>query len=517
MTPNNHQPSYLTHILLLGFVILKFALQYHLISPEYDLHRDEYLHLDQANHPAFGYVSVPPMTSWISAVIAGLGNGVFWVKFFPALFGALTLAVVWRTIVVLGGGLFAQLVGLACVLFSSLLRMNTLYQPNSLDILCWTSIYYLVVRHLGTGHARYVYAVAIVLAVGFLNKYNVVFLVVGLLPAIALFPSRKIFARRHLYLAALLFLVLVSPNIWWQYANGFPVWAHLQELAETQLVHVSWSGFLSSQLLYFIGGLPVLVAGLYALAFHRPFVAYRPLLLAFVFTLATFLVLRAKSYYAIGLYPIYLAFGAVFLMRAMQSGWLCYLRVLLVVLPLWMFVPMYRYVFPNRSPEYIVENKAGYQALGLLRWEDGKEHDLPQDFADMLGWQELASKVDSAYSQLAKTGPVLVLCDNYGQAGAINYYTQEGVRAVSFSADYLYWFDLSVDYAHLIRVKNWSEQSQEFEETSPYFERAVLAGTVTNPYARESGTAIFAFEQAKIGINERVAQEIEAEQRRQRP
>lgn len=27
---------------------------------------------------------------------------------------------------------------------------------------------------------------------------------------------------------------------------------------------------------------------------------------------------------------------------------------------------------------------------GILRWEDGRQYDLPQDFADMLGWKEIA-------------------------------------------------------------------------------------------------------------------------------
>ncbi len=36
----------------------------------------------------------------------------------------------------------------------------------------------------------------------------------------------------------------------------------------------------------------------------------------------------------------------------------------------------------------------------------------------------------------------LVLCDNYGQAGAINYYTKTGIKATSFNADYIDWFDL---------------------------------------------------------------------------
>lgn len=64
-------------LILLGFIVLKFLLQYILISPEYDLQRDEYLHLDLGHHLAWGYLSVPPLTSWISKIIYLLGNSVF--------------------------------------------------------------------------------------------------------------------------------------------------------------------------------------------------------------------------------------------------------------------------------------------------------------------------------------------------------------------------------------------------------------------------------------------------------
>src|SRR5690606_234240 len=97
--------------------------------------RDEYLHLDLGQHLAWSYLSVPPVTSWISYIIYLLGNSIFWVKFFPALFGALTILVIWKTIEELKGNLFALVLGATCILFSALLRLNTLYQPNSLDVL----------------------------------------------------------------------------------------------------------------------------------------------------------------------------------------------------------------------------------------------------------------------------------------------------------------------------------------------------------------------------------------------
>ena len=133
-------------IILSLVILLKFVIQFFLISDTYELHRDEFLHLDQAPHLAWGYMSVPPVTSWISWLIFQLGNDAFWVKFFPALFGALTIFLVWKMVGLLKGDLYAKILGVSAVLFSALLRINILYQPNSLDILCWTLVYYLLIR-----------------------------------------------------------------------------------------------------------------------------------------------------------------------------------------------------------------------------------------------------------------------------------------------------------------------------------------------------------------------------------
>ena len=78
----------------------------------------------------------------------------------------------------------------------------------------------------------------LIFAVGFLNKYNIVFLLIGLIPALLLTRQRKIFAQPKLYLAALLALVIILPNLLWQFNNHFPVIHHLKILAETQLVNV---------------------------------------------------------------------------------------------------------------------------------------------------------------------------------------------------------------------------------------------------------------------------------------
>ena len=162
-------------IILIGFIALKFLLQFLLLSPDYDLQRDEYLHLDQANHLAWGYLSVPPFISWTSYVIQLLGNSIFWVKFFPAVYGALTIYVVWKTIEELNGNLFALILGSTSVLLSVLLRLNTLYQPNSFDVLSWTTLYFFLLKYIKTENTKWLFIGAVMFAIGFLNKYNIVF------------------------------------------------------------------------------------------------------------------------------------------------------------------------------------------------------------------------------------------------------------------------------------------------------------------------------------------------------
>ena len=499
-------------IILIGFIVLKFILQYSLVHPIYDLQRDEFLHLDQANHLAWGFQSVPPMTSWISLIIKFLGNGVFWIRFFPALFGALTILLVWKTIEELKGNLFALLLGTTCVTFSVYLRLNTLYQPNSLDVLCWTSMFFFLLKYLNRNENKWLIYLSLAFAVGFLNKYNILFLVMGLVPAFLLVPERKIFTHRILYLGILLAFILVLPNIIWQYGNDFPVLRHMKELSETQLVHVDRWGFIRSQLMFFPVTYLLFIIGLYGLVKYPAFKKYRVFFWTFFFVLTIFLYFKAKDYYALGLYPIYFAFGSVYLSHLLdKKAWTKVLKPVILILSFVLFLPLFFIAFPNKTPEYIVKHPEYYRKFGMLRWEDGKEHQLPQDFADMLGWSELARKVDSVYRTMPAAQNTLVLCDNYGQAGAINYYSKLGIQAVSFNADYLNWFDLEIPYKNIIRIKNAPEVEKEFAETAPYFEKAHLVASIENQYAREYGTGIFSFIGAKLNVNERIRDEIEEE------
>lgn len=488
---------------------MKFALQYIIIAPGYDLHRDEYLHLDQGKHLAWGYLSVPPFTSWNSFIILLLGNSEFWVKFFPALYGVLTLIVVWKAIELAGGNLFALILGACAITFSSLLRMNMLFQPNSVDIFGWTLLYYCVLRYVKSEKNKWLYIAAIVFGFSFLNKYNIVFLVAGLVPALLISEHRKLFLNKHLYLAAVAALLIISPNLIWQYQHHFPVIHHMKLLAETQLVNVNRSDFLKEQFLFFTGSLFIILAAFVSFFVYPAFKKYQVFFWAFVFTLTLFTYLKAKSYYAVGLYPVFIAFGSVYLEKVFTKRliWLRFVSVIVVVI---LFIPMFRVAFPLKNPVEIAADSALYNKLGLLRWEDGKSHKLPQDYADMLGWRELAALVDSSYAGINDKEHTLVLCDNYGQAGAINYYSRyKNIRAVTLNADYINWFPLQEEVRNLILIQSADDDDPGREKEKPLFTKIERIGQIRNPYARESGTNVYILLDAKVSINKILRSDIE--------
>ncbi|MES2417106.1 MAG: glycosyltransferase family 39 protein [Bacteroidota bacterium] len=494
-------------ILLSLFVIIKIALQYVLVNPIYELHRDEFLHLDQAKHLAWGYQSVPPVTSWISWLILQLGNSVFWIRFFPALFGALTILVVWKTIEALKGSLFACFLAALGLTLSTLLRLNILYQPNSLDILCWTLLFYTLIKFIQTAQPKWLYLMAVTFAIGFLNKYNIAFCLIALAPALLLSPQRKVFLMPQFYAALALGLLLISPNLIWQYQNDFPVFKHLKELNDTQLVNVSRLDFLKEQVFFFLGSIFILIAAFISFFSYPPFKPYRILFWSYVFTIALFVFLKAKPYYAIGLYPIFFAFGAIYLSEIWGKGWVYYLRFVVIAMILFIFWPLSRLTMPSRTPADYVQAAKANKPFSSHTWEDGKKHPIAQDFADMLGWKELARKTDSVYNSLPDKEHVFILCNNYGEAGAINYYTKiKGLEAHSFNADYINWMNLGREIKTLIRIKEADDTDLSREQT--LLGHIVSVGRIENPFAREKGTQIFVMSQPKVDLNQVIEQEI---------
>lgn len=107
-----------------------------------------------------------------------------------------------------------------------------------------------------------------------------------------------------------------------------------------------------------------------------------------------------------------------------------------------LMIPMMLPIFaPAKLAAYYA--KTGAAKTGLLKWADLKDHPLPQDFSDMLGWKEMAQKMSKVYRMLNKEEQenTVLFCDNYGQAAAVNFYGKQHHLPKSYSdnASFLNW------------------------------------------------------------------------------
>jgi len=458
----------------------------------YELQRDEYLYLDYGRHLAWGYIEVPPLTALQSWVTLALGGGFFWVKAWPLLWGASTIYVVVRLAQRLGGGPWAQALAGVCYLTTGYGRVNLLFQPNSFEVFSFTLATYLLVRHAQPdGRPRHLYYLGLVLGLGVLNKYTTFFFGAAALGALLL-TTPCTFGRRPIWVAAGLWLLVAAPTLLWQVAHGLPFRHHMALLHDEQLVNTSLGGFWKEQLLMNIPALLIWAPGLWAALRGRPVAAARVAGLVYVGGMLILNLLHGKSYYALGYYPALFAVGAVWWQARLAAR--PRLRVALLLLPFLLLAPIIFDIYPILPPPQMAQlgQRPLHQKMGLNRWEDGRLHPLPQDYADMLGWQELADKTWLAYQSLPDSTRALTLikCDNYGQAGAINYYNRKHdmPAATSFNGSYLYWFPTAPKrpWRHLLLVGEGHP-----EELVSYFQTFRKVGEITNPYARERGETIY--------------------------
>jgi len=484
--------------LLYLLALLRVIIPYLLQNPLYEPHRDEFLYLAEGHHLAWGFMEIPPLLSLFAWLTHLFGDGIFWVKFWPSLFGAATFIVAGKIVLSLGGKNFSLVLLLLSFLFSAYLRLFFLFQPNPPEVFFWTLMAYSLIRFVQTKNNKWLYVFGISVGLGMMSKYSVAIFTISILLGLTVTRYRTILINKHFWFAALISFLIFLPNIIWQYQNSFPVIHHMRELRETQLQYISPLSFLSDQLLLILPCCFVWITGLFY-SFFSADNRYRFIGFAYLFVIVLLLIGHGKNYYSLGAYPVLLSFGSYALERytAVKRRALRYVFVIIPLVVGLLFLPI---ALPLLPPQQLADLyvKLHTEKTGLLKWEDLENHPLPQDFSDMLGWEEMTQKVAKAYSTLNDSEKLntVIFCDNYGMAGAVNYYGPKYhlPPAYSDNASFLYWIPENASFKNIVLVTDdHHEQEHDFAKD---FQSITVTDSVTNMYARERGDWIYLFKGA---------------------
>lgn len=415
-------------------------------APGYGIFRDELYYLACADHLDFGYVDHPPFSIALLAFWRLLfGDGLIALRFLPGLAGAATVFLTGLTARELGGGRAAQvLAALAACFAPFFLAVSHFYSMNAFDLVAWTGLMLLAVRILVRDEPRLWLWFGVVAGLGLENKYSVAFLGFGLVVGLALTRQRRQLLSPWLWAGGALALLLFAPHLVWQATHGSPSLEFMRNASELKNQPIGPLEFLGGQIVLLHPLLaPLWLLGLGALLFGAGFARVRALGWSYLAILALLLLQQnAKVYYLAPAYPLLFAAGAValdaFFARRAWPNAPVFAGAAIVVGGL-ALLPM---TIPILPPEtFIAYSKA--IGLGAPKMEKGARAELPQIYADMFGWSELAAEVARVWRALPENerAHAVIVGQNYGEAGAIDYFgpTLGLPRAISPHNSYWLW------------------------------------------------------------------------------
>jgi 4-amino-4-deoxy-L-arabinose transferase-like glycosyltransferase len=460
-----------TIVYILSAAVLLLHLAVNIFGP-YGFHRDEFLYIAMGAHLRLFAMDFPPLIAIIADFTrAVLGNSIVAIRFFPALAAAF---LVWLSADIarrLGGGRFAQLLAALLVFFSPIfLRPGNLFQPVIFDQLWWTLGCWAIVRWKESDNPRWWIALGIIMGIGLFTKFSIFLFGFGVLVGLLAPADRKLLTTRWPWIALGLTLFIGSPAIIGQITLGFPFFGVMHDLQRQQFSHVSWLDFVTGQV-FMLGFISFIVAvtGLVALFAKERFRSFRILAWVYAGAFLVLFLMHGKAYYLGPIYPAMLAAGSVMAELVGKGRWKIGFRAALLVI----LVAGGIFFLPIGVPILAPQKMSDYtSALGLSAANtsnSGRVLRLPQDYADMLGWNQRVETVARVYRSLAadQRKEAVILASNYGEAGAIDFLGPKYGLPHSICFEGSYWFygpgkntgatTIAIGFDSTDLVKNWRQ------------------------------------------------------------
>lgn len=467
-----------------------------LANGRYGFFRDELYFIVCGGRPDWGYVDQPPvvplLASWSHALF---GDFLWGFRLLPALVLSATVALTAEFTRVIGGRRFAQwLAGLAVLLGPIFLLDGLLFYTDMFQPLTWLGLAWVLVRLEQTGDERWWLVFGAIAGFSLNTKYMIAFYLAALAIGLVFTSRRKALLHPWIYLGALVAIAMALPNVLWQQAHGWPFLELGKAAAGGKNATMSPPEFLLQQVV-FTGPLTAVLwmCGLWACLVRPRLAAARVLAVAWLVLFAVFDAAHGKPYYLTAIYPALLAFGAArvedWTGAAVPRGLALAATVVAGAL-----------VMPFALPILPVEAFVRYQkAVGFTPsvGERMKLGALPQYYADMFGWPEMAAKVAAVYHALPPQdrARAVVFGNNYGEAAAFDVFGRRlGLPpAVSGHNQYYLWGPRGHDGSVIIIVGGSPEHYAQL------FRRFDVAGRIDTPYAMpfETGQPIYVLRDMK--------------------
>jgi hypothetical protein len=430
--------------LLAGLAAAKLLIQFAGIN-HYGFFRDELYYMACGEHLAWGYVDQPPLIAFVAWLARHLlGPSMVSMRLFPILAGA---AVVWLTGILareLGGGRFAQCFAAAAILLAPAnLAFDSFLSMNAFEPLFWLVCTLIVVRIVKGASPRLWLLFGLVAGVALENKHSTLVFGFALAVGLLLSGEYRLFRSKWIWLGALVAVCIFLPNLIWEARHGWPQIEVVRNAQRFKNEAVSPLRFIYEQILFLHPvELPIWAGGLVWYFAAREGKRFRFLGWTYLILLAIFIIFNGKTYYPLPIYPLLMAAGGVafeaFSLRPARR-WLAVGYPALVVAAGLATVP---FGVPLLSVNAFLHYSEGLPMF-RVKTERDPTVPLPQLYAEMFGWDDMAAAISGVYHSLPvqERAGCAIVAGNYGEAGAIDYYGPKlGLpKSISGHNSYFYW------------------------------------------------------------------------------
>lgn len=436
----------------------------------YGYFRDELYYIACANNLSFGYVDHPPLSIFILRISTQIfGDSIFAVRFLPAINSAITVFITCLITLRLEGKKAAIIISSVSVIFAPIyLAMSGFYSMNSFDILFWSVAFYCIILVIETNETKDWITLGIVLGLGLLNKISFLWLGTGLLTGLLFTDKRKVLLTTKPYICALIALLIFSPYIIWNALNDFAHLEFIRNATSEKYSGLNAASFFKGQLLNLNPfSLFVWLPGLYYLMLDKTGKKFRIFCIIYL-TVFVILIINghSKAEYLSPAYTVLFAAGGVYIEKITSAkyGWFRYTLTASIVILGIVITPLALPILPVST--YI--NYAQRLGFGPSSSENKEISELPQHYADMFGWEELASDVSVVYMTLPENSKkrAVVYCNNYGEASAINFFKKDYKLPDAISGHNSYWlwgYEKNEDPIVIILGGNKEDHLKSFE------------------------------------------------------
>ena len=428
-----------------AIAVAKFLLHVY-FNNRYGYFRDEFDYMSCGDHLQWGYVDQPPLIPLLIHLSrAVLGDSLRAIRFIPAISSALLVVQAAAITRELGGRLYALVLTAICIaLAPQYLSNGGLLSTNVLEPTLWMGCAYFAILAIKRSDPRYWVWFGVSAGLGLEEKYTIAIFGLGIVIGLLLTEQRRVFLNKWIWIGGVIAFLIFLPNLLWNWHYAWPFVQLIRAIRangrDVVLGPVEW--FFQQTLVVGFLTAPIWLCGLFAMLFWKPLRPYRVLGWSYLVTYIAIYLQHGKNYYLAPIYPMLFAAGAValeaWLERSPRTGWLK--RTIAITI----FVNGI-YMMPITVPVFSPERFLAYtKTLPFKLPVNEHSHTraaLPQWYSDQFGWKEIADETAVAWNRIpaAERADCGIFAQDYGQAGAIDFFGRREGLPGAMSGDRTYW------------------------------------------------------------------------------